>query len=141
MAFFNYNIFFKGKKEMLVIFLNFRCFWEMLLVHSILIMLLFKTYFNGRAISNHGPPQLTLFSCSKFKSKEEPATLFLSHDRNVAFLWLFWKHFHGNCSNKHFAMVPRVYKFKRSTRLAKRNPQFRVKLARCNSFFSRTSRL
>lgn len=44
----------------------------------------------------------------------------LSHHRKVASLCLFYKHFHGNCSGELFVRVPRLYKFKRSTRLATR---------------------
>ena len=71
----------------------------------------------------------------------------LAHRRDVASLCLFYKYFHGLCSDELFTMVPSLYRFKRNTRLAARSHQFTVKLARCNrgfyanSFFSRTSRL
>ncbi|CAE1265595.1 unnamed protein product [Acanthosepion pharaonis] len=48
----------------------------------------------------------------------------LSHRRAVASLCLFYKYFHGNCSEELHWLVPRRHEFKRPTRLASRSHPF-----------------
>ncbi len=70
----------------------------------------------------------------------------LSHRRAVASLCLFYKYFHGNCSDELLSLVPRLHEFKRPTRLASRSHPYTVETFKCsrlfysNSFIPRTSR-
>ncbi|CAE1275264.1 unnamed protein product [Acanthosepion pharaonis] len=41
----------------------------------------------------------------------------LSHRRAIASLCLFYKYFHGNCSDELHLLVPKLHEFKRATRL------------------------
>ncbi len=71
----------------------------------------------------------------------------LFHRRAVTSLCLFYKYFHGNCSEELHSLVPRRHEFQRLTRLASRSHLFTVETPKCsrlfysNSFMSRTSRL
>ena len=71
----------------------------------------------------------------------------LSHRRDVASLCLFYKYFHGNCSDELASLVPPVKVYGRQTRLAVRAHEFTVqepfssKGFYLSSFFPRTSRL
>ena len=71
----------------------------------------------------------------------------LSHRRNVASLSLFYRYFHGKCSDELHSLVPPIREFTRSTRFsesASSHPYFlKLPRTRCafhaNSFFPRTS--
>ena len=68
----------------------------------------------------------------------------LSHRRKVASLSLFYKYFHGRCSDELSSLVPPVRQFQRVTRLSSNSHPFTVCVPVCksfynNSFFPRTS--
>ena len=71
----------------------------------------------------------------------------LSHRRNVASLSLFYRYFHGKCSDELHSLVPPIREFSRNTRFAKSttsHPYFlQLPFTRCvfhsNSFFPRTA--
>ena len=86
-------------------------------------------------VSNMIGPQLSL----KLQS--------LSHRRDVASLSLFYKYFHGHCSEELASLVPSRKIFTCKTRLAAKAHEFTVeeplisKNFRRSSFFPRTSRI
>lgn len=69
----------------------------------------------------------------------------LCHRRNVASLSLFYKYYHGRCSDEISSLVPPPKIAKRNTRLSTRSHPFTVSVPLCkkafysNSFFPRTS--
>ena len=71
----------------------------------------------------------------------------LSHRRDVASLSLFYKYYHGNCSQELFSLVPHGRLSVRSTRFSESLHQYAVDIPRCKrnfyhtSFFPRTARL
>ena len=71
----------------------------------------------------------------------------LSHRRKVASLSLFYRYYHGLCSQEIASLVPPKKIFQRCTRLASNAHQFSVEIPSCqkmfyaSSFFPRTSAL
>ena len=69
----------------------------------------------------------------------------LSHRRVVASISLFYKYYHGKCSQELLSMVPHGRLKVRSTRFYERWQQYAVDIPRCNfyqtSFFPRPARL
>ena len=69
----------------------------------------------------------------------------LSHRRNVASLSLFYRYFHGRCSDELHQMVPPLKKFGRRTRLANTSHQYVLDIPKAKSnfhsqsFFPRTA--
>lgn len=71
----------------------------------------------------------------------------LAHRRNISSLCLFYKYFHGHCSDELSGLVPCVKSFERVTRFSSHTHSFFVELPVChksfysNSFFPRTAAL
>ena len=63
----------------------------------------------------------------------------LSHRRNVASLSLFYKYFHGSCSNELKSLTPILKSFNRVTRYSANSHPFTVQLPFCNRQFYLTS--
>lgn len=53
-----------------------------------------------------------------------------SYHCNVAFLCLFYKYFHGNCSDELSPFGHRIYEFKHNTRLTAKSHLFTVEMAK-----------
>ena len=71
----------------------------------------------------------------------------LAHRRNISSLCLFYKYFHGHCSDELSGLVPCVKSFERVTRFSSHTHSFFVELPVCHksfyssSFFPRTAAL
>ena len=63
----------------------------------------------------------------------------LSHRRNVASLSLFYKYFHGCCSDELKSLTPALKSFKRVTRFSASAHPFTLQLPSCNKHFYSTS--
>ena len=63
----------------------------------------------------------------------------LSHRRDVASLSLFYKYFHGCCSDELKSLIPALKSFKRVTRFSASAHPFTVQLPSCNKRFYSTS--
>ena len=64
---------------------------------------------------------------------------FLSHRRNVASLSLFYKYFHGSCSDELKSLTPTLKSFNCVTRYSANAHPFTVQLPSCNRQFYSTS--